>query len=259
VPVIELEPNRDGTFRVPRFSKLCACCGADAMGRIESYDPSTDHVQATPIDVPVCHECRDHALLRPGAPIIYTCMLVAGGSMAGLCGYFGSKRPEDMFVWTMLVIAAVVALAGLVLLARAIRFERAERERPGHAPWLVFSVDSGRARLITTSDRLSDELLALNLDARRRPTRAEAKAARIPGARVVKAGAPAVDPDEQASSIAMRVVANKPEDLAALRAELAAGTVPHVLVEQLLAETEAALGRRDLIARYRALRRSARP
>src|SRR4029079_13034163 len=55
VPIIEFGPRESllsvgvrgavggkSTYIVPKFGKGCVCCGNDAMGRTQDYDPSTD-------------------------------------------------------------------------------------------------------------------------------------------------------------------------------------------------------------------------
>jgi hypothetical protein len=270
VPIIELGPNReilgedryaipDEAIAIPRFGTHCVCCGADARGRTDTFVAPTDQGAAVRVAMPVCWDCRDHALGSSARPAFAAVLLFVGAAIVGLAGYFLGKRHGSAWQTGMIITAVVVTVLGMALMIHAAVAERRRRNRDGHFPGVVFRVASGSARLFTRNERLADELLALNPGARRTADPVERNAGRIPSARVVKTGDGGLDPDEHASEIVQRVVAGKPDDLAFVRAAIARGTVQHRLVEGLLAETEAALGRRDLVARYRSLRPSAPP
>lgn len=254
MPIIDFGPSSRSTFVVPKFGKTCVCCNQDAQGRTQDYDASTDRIHADVVAMPVCFGCRDHAFQGHTGPILAAAGFCVGTSGTGLGAFYVSKRPHDALLWGVLAVGVAILAVSVVWIVRSVRAERRDRAIPGHHARLWFTVGHGSTRLITRNEMLADELIARNPSAKRMLTRAEAK--QIPAARVVGGGGPAIDHDELASSIAQRVIANKPDDLAALRGELAAGSVRHALVEQLLAETETTLGRRDLIARYRALRSS---
>jgi hypothetical protein len=56
-------------FIVPQFGKHCVCCNADAFGRTQEYDPSTDRLEAPKVPMPVCGACANHALSQHTGPI----------------------------------------------------------------------------------------------------------------------------------------------------------------------------------------------
>ena len=51
-----------GTLVAPSFGRCCVCCNADAMGRVQDCDPTTERLTAAPVRMPVCLECKDHAM-----------------------------------------------------------------------------------------------------------------------------------------------------------------------------------------------------
>src|SRR6185295_19364397 len=92
------------TFIGPRFGTRCVCCNADAMGRTQDYDPSTDRVQAAPVSMPVCADCSDHALQTATEPILQASLLIVGFGVAALGIMYMQERPDDGFLRGMIVV-----------------------------------------------------------------------------------------------------------------------------------------------------------
>lgn len=172
-------------FVVPVFGRACVCCNADAMFRTQPYDPSTDAVTAPPIDMPVCFECRSHALQTHTGPIIAGSLVCVGGALAALAGMKLDERPNDDFLWAMLFGGIAVAVAAIAWIIAGSRRQKRHRER-GHHAGLSFSIDHGATVLTTTNEELVADLLERNPGARRVLTRAERR--RIPEARTVDDG-----------------------------------------------------------------------
>lgn len=252
---IAFGPTGPGKFVVPRFGSGCVCCGASALGRTQDYDPSTDRVRAQPVPMPVCFECRGHALQTPAAAITQTALLLAGACGVALGLYYRGQRPDDEFLLGVIAVSLALTLAAVAWMVTTVRRQRRERALAGHHPHLVLGV-VGATVLTSTNEALIDELLGLNPDARRVPDRAGR--GRIPAARVVRldAGVAAGHDPALADAIVARMLAGKPADLEAVRGMAATPTLDHRQVEALLAEVERLLGRPDLIARYRQLRAS---
>lgn len=158
------------TFEVPKFGHECVCCNKHAMGRTQDYDPSTDRVQADSFPVPVCFDCRDHALQTATIPILQACSLIVGCSVTGLGIYYRGQRPDDSMTLGMILVGAIVALGAALWIWSSTKRERRERELAGHYPRLAFSVGHGRTLLDTTNGELVDRLLANNPRAERLPT-----------------------------------------------------------------------------------------
>jgi len=184
--------GRKFAFTAPRFGRGCVCCNADPMGRTQQYDPSTDRIQADPIPMPVCFDCRGHALQTQFVPIMQACMLVVGISLGGLGIHYVSERPHDPMPAGMLAVGAVLLVGAIVWMVATHRRVKRERAR-GHHPGLMFVVGPGRTLLSSTNQTLVDELIALNPRARRQPSRRFGRK-RIPEARVVRSAA-TVDED----------------------------------------------------------------
>lgn len=180
--MINFGTTRGNTFVVPRFGKTCVCCNIDTMGRTQDYDPSTDRIQAPSIQVPVCGECHKHALQTHTGPIMMGCLLVVGIAATALGFMKLDERPNDEFLYGMVVFGFAAVAATILWFVAVTRRQRAH-EREGHHPGLMFSVDFGTT-LNTSNDALADELVALNPGATRVATRADRK--RLPRARVVK-------------------------------------------------------------------------
>lgn len=159
-----------GKFQVvvPKFGPHCVCCSADAMGRTQDYDPSTDRIHVPAIAMPVCFACKDHALATPFAPIMQALGVMVGLALAGAGVGFASKRPHDPVLWGTAAVGTVLALASLAW-ARARRRRMAAARQGGHYPGLELSVQTGTL-LDTDNEALVEELLALNANAQRLPT-----------------------------------------------------------------------------------------
>ncbi len=180
---------------VPRFGAGCVCCGA-VTSRIQPYDPSTDRIHCEAIEVPVCGDCRGHAMLTPTGIILPASALLIGAIIGGL----GVHRDAAI----MIAIGAALVVAGLAWIA--VTTVRARRwRRAGHHPGLTMSVETGRCVLNTTNVALANELIANNPFARRRP--GSGGRGQVPQARVVS---PTTAPDPDA---------RKPEEKARLLAE----------------------------------------
>jgi hypothetical protein len=154
------------------------------MGRILDYNPSTRRQGwAQSIPVPVCAECRDHAVLGSKglsfAQTFATLGVVAAGYGVKLIG----AMPHSALVFSLVTFGTIIALVSLLyILSHALR-ERSDRARPGHHPRMSIDVWDGTARITTTNRALGEELMALNPEASWVVTRAEARA--IPTARAI--------------------------------------------------------------------------
>ncbi len=190
---------RGTRFIKPIFGPTCVCCSA-ATQRTQLYDPSTDRIQADPIAVPVCVDCRAHAMVTPTVPIMLACAFLLGGVIGGLGIYRASVQPQHATI--MIAIGATLFVAGVAwsvaMAARTRRWRRA-----GHHPGLTMSVTTGQCVLGTTNVALVDELVTANPFSRRRP--GSGGRGQVPAARVVSgaAGAPdALTPEEKARLLA---------------------------------------------------------
>ncbi len=199
------------SYIVPRFGKRCVCCNADAMGRTQDYDPSTDRVQASSIAMPVCFDCKDHALQTATAAILQSSLLIVGVCAIGLGINYLTERPDDDVLTGSVAVGAVMTLAAIAWIAAAIRREKRERGLPGHHARLSFSIAHGRTLLDTSNETLVEELLALNPNARILPTPLlwrRRKERQLPTARAVKAQRRAADAEGE--RLAAYLAANPP-------------------------------------------------
>lgn len=203
-----------GAFIAPRFGTRCVCCNADAMGRTQDYDPSTDRVQASAVPMPVCFACKDHAFQSQTAGIFQACMLIVGVCAIGLGYSYLGDRPDDGFLKGMIAVGAVLTITGIVWVAAAMRRERRERAMPGHHARLSFSVAHGSTLLDTSNDELVVEVLQLNPRARLLPTPLlwrRRKEWHLPAARAVKVPPRADATDAEGERLAAYLEANPPE------------------------------------------------
>lgn len=174
---------------VPKFGPGCVCCGV-ATSRTQLYDPSTDRIQCDAIPVPVCVDCRGHAMVTPTAAIMLACALLLGGILGGVGISRAHAHPHDAVV--LVAIGALLVVAGVAwIVALSMRTRR--WRRAGHHPGLTMDVTTGRCVLSTTNVALVNELVATNSFARRRPGRGGR--GQVPAARVVS---PTVAPDPDA-------------------------------------------------------------
>jgi hypothetical protein len=190
---IAFQPKEGSTFQVPVFGPACVCCNANAMGRTQDYDPSTDRIQAKSFPVPVCFDCKDHALQTATVPMLQACLLIVGVALAGLGIGYRRERPDDTLLVGMIAIGALLTLAAIAWIVSTSKREKRERELPGHYPRMQFSLILNRPHLDTRNGELVDRLLANNPSAERLPTpffwrRQEAK--ELAQARLVKSSKP---------------------------------------------------------------------
>lgn len=176
-------------FHAPVFGDECVCCNKHAMGRTQDYDPSTDRVTADSFAVPVCFDCKDHALQTHTVPILQACALLVGIAITYLGFHYRSERPDDSMTTGMAVVGILLTLGASFWIWKTHARDKRERELPGHFPRMTFSLGTGRALLDTTNGQLVDRLLAKNPVAKRLPTpllwrKQEAK--ELAQARVVK-------------------------------------------------------------------------
>lgn len=148
---------------VPVFGATCVCCNA-ATERLQYYNPSTDRVRAGSIPVPVCIDCKGHAMVTPTGLWLAMLALLLGGVLGGI----GIHRSDVEEVAIGAVLAAGAVTWFVALFVRMRRWRRA-----GHHPGLTMNVDTGRCVLQTTNVTLADALVATNPFARRRPVRGE--------------------------------------------------------------------------------------
>jgi len=163
----ELAPcdRSEATFVASNFGRRCVCCNADAMGRTQDCDSAFN--RATPVSMPVCLACKDHAIQVPFVPLLPGGMLASGFVLfaIGMCCLIG--RPHDHVLWGMLASSAALFGASLLWLRASSRRNRRE-QIGGHHPWLEFSTQHG-ALLDTTNEELVREVLAHNPNARLLP------------------------------------------------------------------------------------------
>jgi hypothetical protein len=149
------------------------------MGRTQRYNPSTDRISADPVEVPVCWDCRRHALQSHGEAIAVATALLLGIICTGLGAYYVSRRDDGVTRGMLLLgIAGLTATACWIIALH----RRGKRERlAGHNPRMALSVTQARTLLHTTNSILADELVTLNPGARRldgKPGLPEARALR---------------------------------------------------------------------------------
>ena len=152
-------------FVVPSFGRCCVCCNADASGRLQACDPSTEELTATPVEMPVCIECKDHAIGSALAPRLQALLLTIGLVLVAVGALYLCQRPEDRFLWGMLAVGGAMIASGALWLRATVRRDRRERVA-GHHARLMFSVGYGRMLLDTTNEELVRELVARNATAR---------------------------------------------------------------------------------------------
>jgi hypothetical protein len=156
-------------FEVPTFGPHCVCCSADAQGRVQSYDPSTDRRTADPVPMPVCLACKDHALKQPFAAIMQAMGILVGGAITALGAMYAADRPGDSVLkWMMVVGVAMIVLS--IAWIRSSSRARARAAGNGHHPGLELSLATGATVLDTDNETLVEDLLAKNPRAVRVPT-----------------------------------------------------------------------------------------
>jgi hypothetical protein len=179
-------------FVAPSFGRCCICCNADAMGRLQASDPSTERITVVPVEMPVCAGCTDHAIQSALAPRMQALLVVTGLLLLAIGAYELTLRPHDRFLWGMLAVSGTMFVAGVLWVRATAR--RAHREHiAGHHARLVFSVVYGRMLLDTTNEELVRELLARNPTARLLPEPPLWRWQRrrlVPAARVVRSREP---------------------------------------------------------------------
>jgi hypothetical protein len=154
-----------GTLVAPSFGRCCVCCNADAMGRTQDCESVTERVTATPVQMPVCIECKDHAIQSATVPRLQACLGMVGFLLFAVGAYYLTQRPHDPFLWGMLAVSGTLFGAGVVWIRATSRRNRRE-QIAAHHPRLEFSVAYGRMLLDTTNEELVRELLARNPHAR---------------------------------------------------------------------------------------------
>jgi hypothetical protein len=158
--------GRTFELEVPKFGPHCVCCNADAQGRVQNYDASTDRRSVDPVPMPVCCACKDHALIKPFAPMMQAVLVILGGSLTTLGAMYAADLLADPFLTLMMV-------AGVLLVVLSVAWIRSSSARVagnGHYPRFEFSVVTGAPLVDTDNETLVEELLALNPRAHRLPT-----------------------------------------------------------------------------------------
>lgn len=181
-----------GTFVAPRFGRCCICCNADALGRVQDCDPTTERITATAVRMPVCAACKDHAIQPAATPRMQALLVMVGALLLAIAAGYLTQRPHDRFLWGMLAVSGAAFAAG-VLWVRATSRRTRREQVDGHHPRLEFSVAYGRTLLDTTNEELVRELLAHNPSARvlpEPPLWRWARRRQMPAARVVRSREP---------------------------------------------------------------------
>lgn len=175
-------------FEAPKFGPHCVCCNADTQGRTQDYDPSTDRIRAAAVPMPVCIECKDHALSTPLAPIMQAIGVMMALALAGLGASYATK-PLSHRIGLGMIGAGVLLLAISIVWIRATSRRKQRGRIAGHFPGLEISLGSGATLLDTENETLVEELLALNEKARRMQTPLfwRLRGEGMPKARVVEA------------------------------------------------------------------------
>jgi hypothetical protein len=182
-------------FVVPSFGRSCVCCNADANGRMQPCDPSTERMTAAPVQMPVCDACKDHAMQSAIAPRLHSLLVVLGIALVvgGAPGaIFGAHDRHDLVVWAMVALGVAMVMAGALGLRAMARRDRRD-QIAGHHARLMFSVAYGRMLLDTSNEELARELIARNPTARVMPEPALWRLQRqrkMPAARVVRSREP---------------------------------------------------------------------
>lgn len=179
-------------FVVPSFGRCCVCCNTDATGRLQGCDPSTERITAEPVQMPVCVECKDHAMQSALAPRLQALLVTLGLVLLAVGVSYVTRRTHDHFLWAMIAVGGAMLVAGALWLRATVQRDRQEYIA-GHHPRLAFSVAYGRMLLDTTNEELVRELLARNPTARPLPEPALWRWQRrrqMPAARVVRSRQP---------------------------------------------------------------------
>ncbi|HEX2691147.1 MAG TPA: hypothetical protein VHN14_31250 [Kofleriaceae bacterium] len=149
----------------PSFGRSCVCCNADAMGRVQDSEPSTERLTTPPVRMPVCLECKDHAMQSDVAPRLQALLVTLGLLLGGVGAYYVTRRPHDHFLWGMLAASGAALVVGLLWARATSRRNRRDQVESHHAR-LVFSIVRGRMLLDTSNEELVRELTERNPNAR---------------------------------------------------------------------------------------------
>lgn len=133
------------TFVVPKFGATCVCCNAPAMGRTQDFDASTDRVQAPAVAMPVCFECRKHALVSNTEAILLASTGCVGVPLVLLAVMKLDERPQDDFLWGMLVVGGVLVVATIAWSVAIARRSKREARGAGWSPSAAVVLDRARA------------------------------------------------------------------------------------------------------------------
>jgi hypothetical protein len=152
---------RDFTYVAPVFGPRCVCCNDDARRMTMRFEPSTERIRAGAIDVPVCVECRPHALLQPTTGIAAVVLAILGACFATLGIGKLVDRPGDGLLRVFALAGAIMLVVGVVLLVRHVRRDRAARAA-GHHPGLRYIVGLVGTEIYTSNEQLANELVDRN-------------------------------------------------------------------------------------------------
>jgi hypothetical protein len=180
------------TLVAPSFGRSCVCCNADAMGRVQGCDPGTERLTATPVRMPVCLACKDHAMQSADVPRLQAILVTLGLLLCIVGAYYITRRPHDHFLWGMLAVSGASWVAG-ILWARATSRRNRREQVDGHHARLAFSIVRGRMLLDTSNAELVHELVARNPNARvlpEPPLWRWMRRRQLPAARVVRSREP---------------------------------------------------------------------
>jgi len=180
------------TLVAPSFGRCCVCCNVDAIGRVQDAEPSTERLTATPVRMPVCLACKDHAMQSSVVPRLQGLMVMLGLLLGAVGAYYVTQRPHDHFLWGLVVISGTSFVAGLSWLRSTSRHDRREQIE-GHHGRLAFTIVRGRMLLDTSNEELVRELVERNSNARVLPEPPLGRWMRqrqLPGARVVRSREP---------------------------------------------------------------------
>jgi len=153
------------TLVAPSFARCCVCCNVDAMGRVQDGEPSTERLTATPVRMPVCLACKDHAMQSAVVPRLQGLMVMLGLVLCAVGAFYVTRRPHDHFLWGLLAVSGTSFVAGLLWLRATSRRDRREQIE-GHHGRLEFTIVRGRMLLDTSNEELVRELVARNPNAR---------------------------------------------------------------------------------------------
>jgi len=155
-------------FHFPRFGVHCACCGRDAQGRTQPYDPSTDRLNVSPVLVPVCFDCESHFRRSTSAITIAASGLVVGVAGTGLAMSYLQKRPNDSFLWGMLGVSLLIGVAAISWVVDQMTKEKSLISSGHHVAFGLVPRPDG-AVLTTGNITLVKDLLRTNPGARVKP------------------------------------------------------------------------------------------